>query len=171
MQELWLVLELNPEPWRVGPVSGVRRGGKIGGYVAPDKQLVAYENAVREQVMQKLNWSEGDPLIFDCQVSLTLYLWRAMSEYATPQARTARNHEADATNMLKATEDALQKIVYKNDKDNRRVTSEIVEQSFTSVSRIIIHVETYTGLNPDEIPQSVWAQIDDTQSELQFYVG
>lgn len=169
MTDLWLVLELNPEPWRVGPVGIHRKGGRVGGHVGRDQQLDAYKNAVAEQVMLKLGWKEGDPLVFDSKVKLTIYFWRVRSSYSTPQARTHRKHEADGTNLFKATEDALQGILYKNDKDNSRGNWEIVEQGENTVPRIIIHAEPYIGLDPNEIPDSVWSSIDDLQGELDFY--
>ena len=49
---------------------------------------------------------------------LYLYYWRS----------TERGHPADVTNLNKSTEDALQGLLFANDRINRRVTGEIMEQ-------------------------------------------
>lgn len=158
MNDLWLVLPINPEPWKVGPLSVIRKSGKYIPIVGRDQQLHAFKAAIAEQVNEKI---AGRALpLFNDKVKLTLFLWRDRAEYSTPQARTHRKHEADATNMLKATEDALQGILYGNDKDNRDVRSVVVEQDPDVKPRIVIHVESWVGLNPDEIPSLVWAEID-----------
>lgn len=167
--DLWLLLELNPEPWRVGPLSVIRKANKYIPIVGRDAQLDAYKNSIAEQIRQKLDLAESDPPLFFGKLKVTIYFWRQRAEYSTPQARTHRKHEADATNMLKATEDAMQSVLFKNDRDNSDVRAVIVDQSAELESpRIVIHIEQFEGLNPDEIPASVWAAMDTRQEGLNF---
>lgn len=139
-RELWLKLDLNPEPWRIGPVGYSRRNGRMSAYVGQDAQLNAYKNAVREEVEAQL---PADFVMFDGRVTLECYFWRQRIEYTTHQARTHRKHEADGTNLMKATEDALQGVIYKNDKDNARGVWEIVAQGPDVEPAIIVHVTEY----------------------------
>lgn len=154
--EFWLKLDLNPEPWAVGPL-GVKRGkgSQMIPYMGRNQQLHAYKEAIAEQAREQLA-EIGGQYLFNAPTALTIYLWRHRAEYATPQSRTHRKHEADATNMLKATEDALQGIFYKNDKDNHDVRSVIVEQGPNVDPCIIVHIRYH---NPaaylEEIPHSL----------------
>lgn len=163
-QIMWFVIkDINPEPWKVGPVSVGRRGNALFGNVGPDKGLQAFQAAVKEEVSAKLVeggitedkfpvFAKGSPL------TLELYLWRDMLEYSTHQARTARKHEADATNMLKAIEDSLQGVLYANDKDNHRVVSNIIDQRSGARSIIVIKIEPHIPVV--NLPQVVWEKIE-----------
>lgn len=156
----WFVLSLNPEPWAVGPVGYSRRGGRMSAYVGRNQQLDAYKEAVREEI--------GAQSMIQGKIALRFYFWRQRAEYTTPQARAHRKHEADLTNLQKATEDALQGILFQNDRDVVSVKSFMVEQGPEVVPRIIISVEEHSGLlDPSEIPENVWSLIDE-QPELPF---
>lgn len=150
----WHVLsEINPEPWAIGPVS--IQYGKGGGKfpaVGRNQQLAFFQDAVRGAIK--------DAHMIDGKVKITFYFWRVRSEYTTAKQREVRKHEADATNMQKATEDALQGIFFENDRDVSDIRSVIVEQSPTTKPKIVICVEVWDGFDRDEIPPSVWAQID-----------
>lgn len=163
MTDIWVVLPLNPEPWRIGPVGVARGNGRMVGTVGRDQQLHAYKEAVAEQVRMKLDAVDDyhDQYIFAGKTKLTIYLWRQRASYETHQAGTHRKHEADATNMLKATEDALQGIFYKNDKDNSDVRCVIVEQGEETIPKIVIHIELFNAFDfINEIPPNVWSQIN-----------
>lgn len=134
---LWLVLQVNPEPWAVGPLQAVRRGGKLSAFMGRNQQLASYQEAVREAVREQ--W--GDLPTLDGLIRLDVYLWRQRSEYKTPAERKHRKHEADATNMLKALEDALQGVLFKNDRDNISVSSHIIQQDGTVQGKVVIRVQ------------------------------
>lgn len=151
--ERWYVLKINPEPWAIGPVGFSRRGGKMSAYVGRNQQLDAYKEAVREEV--------GNVEMLKGKLSVTFYFWRNRAEYKTPQARIHRKHEADATNLQKSTEDALQGVLYANDKDNHHVQSFIVEQGPDVEGRVVVCVKECPDFNTDDIPSSIWAEIDD----------
>lgn len=157
----WYVLDLNPEPWAIGPVGYARREGKMSAYVGRNAQLDAYKEAVREAL--------GDGHVpLEGKVRLVCLFWRERSEYTTPQARRHRKHEADATNLLKATEDACQGVLFVNDRDNNDVRGVIVEQGPDVKARVVIGV----GVSPEipdiveQIPTHVWELMDNNPDLL-----
>lgn len=153
MTELWFHVGVNPEPWAVGPIGYNRRGGKMGAYMGRNQQLDAYENAVKEAVQAQYN----GPMLTG-KLSVEFFFWRHRAEYTTPQARTHRKHDADATNMLKATEDALQGVLYANDKDNSCVRAVIVAQGPDVEGQIVIHITEAPVLI--ELPYDLQAEVE-----------
>lgn len=141
----WFALDLNPEPWSLGPVGSARRGGKIVSFVGRNAQLHAYEEAVKEAIGDQ-TWVEGP-------IELRFYFSRVRSEYTTPQARSHRKHEADLTNLQKATEDALQGVLFKNDKDVKSVHSVMVDQGPEVQSYIIIGIRQHQQITSHEVEQ------------------
>ncbi len=166
----WYVLDLNPEPWAIGPVGYARRGGKMSAYVGRNAQLDAYKQAVKEEF--------GDPIHLDMiegKVTLMFFFWRNRPEYTTPQARTHRKHEADVTNLQKATEDALQGVLFKNDKDVNNIHSILVDQGPNVKGKIVIGITRSLAI-PSELdlmPKSIWMKLEELeraplQMELPF---
>lgn len=147
----WFVLPVNPEPWAIGPVGYGRRAGKMSAYVGRNQQLAAFQEAVREAI--------GPQELIDGDISITFFFWREQVDYKTPQARTARKHEADATNLQKSTEDALQGILYKNDKDNKHVESYIIEQGPDVVGKIVIRISECKHDGMMQIPAEMFPEI------------
>lgn len=131
---IYLYIPVNPEPWAIGPVGVARRDKKMTAYVGRNQQLAAFKEAVAEAVREK--WGGLPPI--EGTVELQLWFYRQRADYKTPAARVHRKHEADATNMQKATEDALQGIIFGNDRDVKRVRSVVIEQEPNTVGGIII---------------------------------
>lgn len=130
----WYILEVNPEPWAVGPIAYARRGGKMSAYMGQNAQLNAYKEALKEEIANK------NPKMLEGKITLQLFFWRRRDDYETPQGKRARKHEADTTNLQKATEDAMQGILYKNDKDVVDVHSRMIEQDVATRGRVVIGV-------------------------------
>lgn len=145
----WFILEVNPEPWAVGDLSIGRKNGKMFPMMGRNQQLFAYKEAVKEEI--------GKPELFiEGKIELQFYFWRRRDEYTTPQQRGHRKHEADGTNMAKATEDALQGLLFKNDKDVNSMNWYIVEQGPDVTPRVVI------GIRPGvPVPDAVTALPDD----------
>ena len=158
----WFYLNINPEPWAVGPVGTSRREGKMTAYVGRNQQLDAYKEAVKECLGDLL--SEHDAL-YTGQFTLKFYFWRNIAEYTSPQQRTTRKHEADGTNLMKATEDALQGLLFANDKDVRRSTWEIVDQGPDVIPGVVIGIEPYVEV---DLPETVIQLMDSAQQVLPF---
>lgn len=106
--------EVNPQPWAVGTFSTVRnkQTGKLVTKPSPDMTLVTYQNSIRELLeLQGAVMREG-------KYALRFTFSRQLEKYVknTGKGTATRNH-ADGTNMMKATEDALQGAIIGNDRD------------------------------------------------------
>ena len=117
------VIPTNPEPWKVGPMGVGRKGGKPFPTVAPDPNLQAYQEAVRE-------WfdAEVEAVVTEGPYQVRLYFYRQLASYQDSAGRRRHRNAADATNMQKATEDALQGCVIDNDRNVHGITSFIAVQ-------------------------------------------
>jgi Holliday junction resolvase RusA-like endonuclease len=139
-------LWLNPEPWAVGTISSGRsKGGKIFARMSPDPNLAAFQRAVKEELADAQMLPEN-------YVKLTFFFWRQQAVYLDSADRRRHRNQADATNMQKGLEDALQGILFQNDRDIRDIRSVIVEQGPSIEPCIVIQAEplpdmdTYTWL-------------------------
>lgn len=151
--EQWFIVPVNPYPWKVPPISVGRKNGKAFPRVGRDEGLHSFKEAVKDYVLMQ------GPQKINGPVELRLWFWRNIPEYTTSQGRTARKHEADNTNLQKATEDALQGILFNNDKDviiNRSVR---MMQSKDSASFLVIHAKAAKSLN-EKFPDFVQEKID-----------
>lgn len=157
----WFYLNLNPEPWAVGPVGYARREGKMSAYVGRNQQLDAYKEAIKEG----LNELFPDEPMYEGLFDLQFYFWRNRADYETPQSQKARKNEADGTNLAKATEDALQGVLFKNDKDVRRMTWEIIEQGPDVIPAVVVGIAPYIER---ELPETVVQMMDKAQLVLPF---
>lgn len=162
MNDRWFFLPINPEQWAIGPVSVGRKGGKIYPIVGQNSQLHAYQEAIGEELNDVEQMPEG-------KYSLTFYVWRVQAEYEG-KTRKIKKHEVDATNIQKATEDALQGVLFGNDRDVRDVRTVVVEQGSSDVvvPGIVIRCSVWDGFDPQEIPEYIWSKIDANAVELSF---
>ena len=147
----WFALAVNPEPWTVGPLNVGRKNGGLYPYMGAAQQLVAFQEAIREE------FGEGHQKIVG-DVTIRFYFWRQQSTYETTSGRKHRKHTTDATNMQKALEDALQGILYENDRDVKDIRSVVVEQGPDVTPKILISVEE----GPDDlrISHDAWVMIE-----------
>lgn len=145
----WFTIEVNPDPWAIGPLGvGRKQGGKLYPYVGANAQLVAYQEAVKELLANVEKLPTGE-------YKLTFYFWRRLDAHAS-----GRKHYADATNLVKACEDALQGVLIENDRLVRDVRGVIVEQESDTKPMVVLKAEMWGGLDPHEIPQHIWEQVD-----------
>lgn len=162
----WHVLPLNPEAWRVPPMTAARgRAGK-GMYVKAgrDQQLYNYQAAVQEELARQqaeLHFLQPHDLGYE----LVFYFHHVLEEYETASGRKARDKEADLTNLVKATEDAIQGVLIDNDKNVMKQTNYLERAYVTSATLqpapyIAIGVARYLGHNPNELPSEVWDKVD-----------
>jgi Holliday junction resolvase RusA-like endonuclease len=134
-----VITGINPEPWDLGTIStGRRKSGGISANMSPNAKLVAYKNALREELTKKKVVKLPD----DSPVSLVFYFLREIEVYQGPR-KTTYGHVADATNLQKATEDALQGILFDNDSVVHDIHSTILGQATGIEPGIIIHVTPY----------------------------
>lgn len=140
---LVFMLAINPEPWTAPSVAVGRRNGKPFPQVYKSEALRSYQEAVKELVTPTMNRHE----MFEGRIDLRFFFWRQLPDYVTDDEVRARKHYADATNMQKALEDALQGVVFKNDRDVAHVESWIMEQGKDVEPRVVIQVRQ-AGLPP-----------------------
>jgi len=145
---IWLRLDLNPEPWAIGTAGVGRRKGGVYAYVSPNAQLKAYQNAVQQELS-----SMDIPVIEPGEYTIKFYFWRRLDDYEAASGKRVRKHQVDATNLQKGLEDALQGILFDNDKNVRDIHSHIVEQSFTVEPMIYIFIKDY--VHTENIPPYV----------------
>ena len=113
MNDRWYVLHLNPEPWAIGTISYHR--------MTPNAGLQAYQEAVREELADEEQLPTGE-------YALKFYFWRQQATYLDMGDKRRQRNQADATNMQKGLEDALQGVLFENDRNVRSVHSVIVAQ-------------------------------------------
>jgi Holliday junction resolvase RusA-like endonuclease len=157
----WYALKVNPEPWAVGPLDLGRKNGKVYATIGRNQQLAAYQDAIREEL------GDGHELI-EGPVQLTFFFWRQRSAYTTPNQQQHRKHQADATNLGKALEDALQGVLFVNDKEVNDVRNVIVEQGPDVEGMILIRIKASS--NPPNIvsalPTEVLALVEMLENPL-----
>ena len=161
MSAQWFFVPVNPYPWKVPPMTVGRKGKALFVRAGRDEGLHTFKQAVAEIV------GAQNPHLIDGKVKLSLWFWRNIPEYTTTQGRRARKHEADVTNMQKATEDALQGILYLNDVDNIDVHSRLISQGAESYSFLVIRAEQADLVElgdlgfPDTILEQIRLSVDE----------
>lgn len=148
-QPQWFYIPINPDPWAIGPLSVGKRNGKYFPIVGRNAQLDAFKHAVAEELE-----SQGVTPVDYEEYALRFFFWRRLDSHAS-----GRKHYADATNLQKATEDALQGVLIGNDRDVRAIYSEIVAQGPDIKPGIVIHVEHYSFHTSPEIPDEIWDRV------------
>jgi Holliday junction resolvase RusA-like endonuclease len=137
----WYSIYLNPEPWAVGDLGIGRRNGKIYPYMGRNNQLYSYQQAVKQELQSQ------DPAMVEGPLSLIFVFFR---EVETEHDRSY----ADVTNLQKGLEDALQGVLFKNDRQTRYIQSYLVNQGPTVTGQIYVGIDQYYGEVPT-IPTDV----------------
>lgn len=119
--KFYLVEGINPVPW-TAPSFSVR-GGKPTAYKS--EELRAYQEAFAEEFKAQ---NPEAPYIEDTPMELAFCFWRRLDSYELGDGQKSSDHRADATNLQKSTEDALQGVLFKNDRDVQAVSSKIIAQ-------------------------------------------
>lgn len=152
----WFYLDVNPDPWAIGPIGVGRRNGKMYPYVGQNAQLAAYKETVVDQLKDAVPLGPGEYV-------LTFYFWRRLDSH-----ESGKKHQADATNLQKSTEDALQGVLIGNDRNVRDIRSVIVEQSSETKPCIVIRADIWDGYDDSEIPDEIWDKIDQVDAPQLF---
>ena len=156
MMSHWFVLPVNPEPWAIGSLGIGRRNGKMFPQIGPNLQLVSFKEAIRSELLNVAKLPPGE-------YELRLFFWRRLDDYETQSGRRHRKHIADATNLQKATEDALQDVLIDNDRNVRKISSEVVEQGASVTPRVVVYAKMWEEFDPSQIPDNVWEMFEKTE--------
>jgi Holliday junction resolvase RusA-like endonuclease len=124
----YYVLHINPEPWAIGNINYKS--------ISPNLTLKAFQEAVRDEM-------EGVEQLPAGEYRLRFYFWRQMARYIDMNDKMKSRHQADATNMQKALEDALQGVLIDNDRNVRHIGSLIMAQGTHVEPRIVIAAEMF----------------------------
>lgn len=147
----FFVIGINAEPWAIGPLGLGRKAGKPYPFIGPNQKMQAYQEALREQL-------EGSGVL-DGEVEVNLYIWRKIETMTIAGGRNRKAKVADATNIQKATEDAIQGVLITNDRLVRRISTEVMQQDDKTEPCIVIQVRPYVGSTP-EFPDEIWDKVD-----------
>lgn len=127
-EKTWYLIEgINPEPWRASEGSLGRKNGKVFIQFHKPGTVRDYQEALKETFLAEY----PDASITESVISLELIFWRQMTNVA------------DATNLQKSTEDALQGVLFKNDQQVKFVSSYIAEQLPDTDPAILIGISGF----------------------------
>jgi len=138
----WFLIEgINPEPWQASQASVGRKGGKNFVQFYKPESLRFYQESIQEYM------TEHHPQAVELpgDISLVFYFWRQLTLNEMFEGKNRRTHVADATNLQKSLEDALQNVLYQNDRNIKDIRSHIVEQGQDTLPRILIAIGPYNG--------------------------
>lgn len=128
------VTGLNPVPWKATRYGAAAKVGKVG--LAGDENLMVYKRALKEEIVLQnahlVQVPKGVPVRVVIFIHRRLEVWDG-----------GHNMWADATNLQKSTEDALNKILWTDDKNNRSVRTEVVEQDADVEPHILIVISPW----------------------------
>lgn len=119
---------INPQPWAMGTVTPYKK-------VAPNKTLVAYQSAIRDSLVG------AGAVILDGPYSIRFTFARTRERFINPAGKHGVQNQADATNMQKATEDALQGVLIGNDRDVFHVESDNHPQGIDEFAYVVIELK------------------------------
>lgn len=154
----WFCIGINPEPWAVGPLQVGRRNGKVFPTMGRNAGLAAYQEAIREELGDDFIPIKGKQIV-------RFYFWRNQPTYLTEAGRMHQKHVADVTNMQKALEDALQGVIFDNDRDTWDIRSVIVDQGPDVIGKVLFSVEPL-GAWSLTIPSECFKIITEIDGEL-----
>lgn len=132
---------VNPEPWEAPAASIGRKNGKVFPHLRQSNKLRDYKTHVREAFTER--YPDFVPSDSDI-LNVTFYFWREVESVETGKGRKSRSNYADATNLQKSTEDALQGLLYHNDRQVKRVTTQIVTQGPDVEAGIVVILDFVT---------------------------
>lgn len=146
----YAITGINPEPWVAPEATIGRKNGKMFIQFYKSSGLSSYQEAVKEEIALLNGHLPKVPLDEDIQI--TFWVWRELDQ---SDDKTNQRNVADATNMQKALEDALQGILYKNDKRNVDIRTIVVEQSKDTFPNIQIEVRTGEDITTPAPPAEI----------------
>lgn len=122
---------INPIPWKASQVGGRRKNGSP--VVYKPEELKNYQESIKTEL-------SGSTAVDYERIELQFYFWRRLDTLDRQSGRKATDHRADATNLQKALEDALQGVLFANDRNVVHVNTWVIEQEATTTPRILIAI-------------------------------
>lgn len=158
----WYVLPLNPEQWAVGPLSVGRKNGKPFPIMGRNQQLHHYQEAVKSELRrQRAEMVPLDPTSLNDAYELVFVFHQVLESWTSTSGRKSSDKEADLTNLVKATEDAIQGVLIENDRAVRKHTNFVERSSVEGTTPyVVIGVALYWGIDPSDFPVEIWEGVD-----------
>lgn len=156
----YITIPLNPEPWAVGTLGIAYKGRKPYPTMAPNPQLVSFKEAIKE------HFEGHDYMLPYKEVEVEFYFWRRLDQYLGPSGRKVTKSAADSTNLQKGLEDALQGILFGNDRYVRSIKSVIMDQSRTTEPMILVTATQF--FNPLEFPPDIPSEVQEEVRRLRL---
>lgn len=138
MTSVWYLVEgINPEPWTAPTASMFRKGGRVMARTSKNEALRTYQQAIADEIA-----AEVAPWDFHAEgeLELDVWFWRNLDQYRSDSGRLITRKRADRSNLLKAFEDALQGVAFKNDVQIVSGRTTIVKQSVGVDPRILFRL-------------------------------
>lgn len=155
-------LRINPEPWAIGNAFVVRGGGKARAAIAPNKTLKAYQEAVRAELA-----AQGAEMV-DGPYVLSFWFWRENVTYTDAGGKKRTRNSPDLSNLVKATEDALQGILIDNDRNVVAMRTFLVERGKDVDPKVVIEVKQATWDGWEfTLPEAAREAIDSAEQQHQ----
>lgn len=145
----WYYLPINPEPWQVGKLGLGRKNGKVYPRMDRNEQLYSFQQAVKEF------FTDEPPQLIEGEIELYFAFWRRLDKWTTPTGVISTRSVVDVTNMQKATEDALQGVLFKNDSQVKRIHSSIIEEGIDIVPGIAIWIQSHHRISVENLPKII----------------
>lgn len=140
-----IIANINPEAWKMPDLSVGRAKGRVYAVASTNEVVRRYQEAITEALEEAL--PEGYlPFPRTENIRLRIVIMRTIEQYVTDKGRTMTRNRQDATNIQKATEDALQKILFENDIQCTFVSTEIIAQEKG------VEPGIYIELSPHKVP-------------------
>lgn len=129
----YLIEGVNPVPWQAPKLGMGRKGGRQYPMSYPVDEMIVYKAAIKEYIEQKYAM-EGPPVVRE-NMLVCFWYWRSLNFGGQ------RRNRCDVTNLNKCLEDALQDVLFGNDRDNRIVLGVMMRQEPSIEPHIVIQVE------------------------------
>jgi len=135
----YLVKGVQPQPWTAPTFTR----GRSKTVTFKNGPLDIYQRALAEAILD----IRPDVVPTTEDIALDLWIWRELEQYETESGRKQTTHRADRSNILKATEDALQKskealrgILFLNDVQVVSGNTVIVEQEIGTEPCVLVKI-------------------------------
>jgi hypothetical protein len=175
--KLWYVIDVNPVPWAVGPLSVGRAAGKVYPKMGRNQELHSYQEAVRttmiDRYLNPIGHKYGDDQLATvfggAEVELGFYFFKKL-EVTHVGNRTRVGKKPDLTNMVKAAEDAIAGLLFDNDVQVMAQRNVILDRSAdVPEGMVIISIQAWRGWDAMEIPPDIWGRVNEmTQAAIEL---
>lgn len=129
---------INPVPWKAPLANWSQR------QLYKPAEVTAFQEAVKEEVLLR-RANKRVYLHLTGPLTLRFWFWRRLDLGISAHTKgRRRGHQSDTTNMQKSLEDALQGVMFDNDREVRDIQSVTVEQGPDVRPGIVIGVDHYT---------------------------